>query len=227
MADYKESPKPKVFVVHPGSVAARIKDRKLSNDDKGLPDVHELKDATAYHLKIFAITPPAWKNHLDNHMDVELLDVHDRCYARQVVVDNTVNRRSHELLQVIGKLRGEFDVMKDKERAREKECEEQRAKCDAAMTEFEKKPTVVALHGKISTLSTEVKEHKVSLDKMMLESQKWAGYQQNLSTLESKVTSLEVERQCWRLLKCPFGRRLRSLNRIGERWYLKLFLMLR
>ncbi|GJX28521.1 hypothetical protein Tco_0236600 [Tanacetum coccineum] len=29
---------------------------------------------------------------------------------------------------------------------------------------------------------------------MMLESQKWAGYQQSLSTLESKVTSLEAEK---------------------------------
>ncbi|GJY70392.1 hypothetical protein Tco_0474095 [Tanacetum coccineum] len=138
---------------------------EVSNDDKGLPDVLELKDATACHLKIFSITPPAWKNHLDNHMDVELLDLHDHCYARQVIVDNTVNRRSRKLLQVIRKLRGEFDAMKDRERAREKECEEQRAKCDAAMTEFEKNPTVVALQEKISTLSTKVKEHKVSLEK--------------------------------------------------------------
>ncbi|GKF21807.1 hypothetical protein Tco_0070445 [Tanacetum coccineum] len=45
----------------------------VSNDDEGLPDVIELKDVTAFHLKISAITPPAWKNHLDNHMDVELL----------------------------------------------------------------------------------------------------------------------------------------------------------
>nr|GFA05587.1 hypothetical protein [Tanacetum cinerariifolium] len=29
---------------------------------------------------------------------------------------------------------------------------------------------------------------------MMLESQKWAGYQQSLSTLESKVTSLKAEK---------------------------------
>ncbi|GJU11144.1 hypothetical protein Tco_1133540 [Tanacetum coccineum] len=159
-ADYKESPKPKVFFVHPRSVDARIKDRKLSNDEKGLPDVLKLKDATACHLKIFAITPLAWKNHLDNHIDVELLDLHDRCYARQVIVDNTVNRISRELLQVIGKLRCEFDVMKDRERAREKECEEQRAKYDAAMTEFKKNPTVVALQDKISTLSTKVKENK-------------------------------------------------------------------
>ncbi|GJY93601.1 hypothetical protein Tco_0509383 [Tanacetum coccineum] len=146
MADYRESPKPKLFVVHLGSVAAWIKDRKcktrggsssppvkrklaprcltsrvthaktssskddvpyltVSNDDEGLPDVIELKDATAFHLKISAITPPAWKNHLDNHMDVELLDLHDRCYARQAVVDNDVNSRSRELLQVIEKLR--------------------------------------------------------------------------------------------------------------------------
>ncbi|GJW84836.1 hypothetical protein Tco_0157981 [Tanacetum coccineum] len=113
--DSRESLKPEVFVVHPGSVAARIKDRKclqppmlpvprillckddvpfliVSDDDEGLPD-----------------------NHLDNHMDVELLDLHDRCYPRQAVVDNAVNRRSRELLQVIEKLRGEFDVMKDME----------------------------------------------------------------------------------------------------------------
>ncbi|GJT59204.1 hypothetical protein Tco_1002737 [Tanacetum coccineum] len=31
----------------------------VSDDDKGLPDVLELKDATACHLKISAITPPA------------------------------------------------------------------------------------------------------------------------------------------------------------------------
>ncbi|GKB94575.1 hypothetical protein Tco_0980712 [Tanacetum coccineum] len=105
-----------------------------------------------------------------------------------------MSSRSRELLQVIEKLRGEFDVTKDKERAREEECEELQAKCEAAMTEFEKKATVVALPEKICTLSTEVKEHKVSLDRMMLESQKWAGYQQSLLILESKVTFLEAEK---------------------------------
>ncbi|GJY19618.1 hypothetical protein Tco_0391109, partial [Tanacetum coccineum] len=157
-----ESPKPELFVVHPRSVADRIKDRKcktrggssrplvkrklspgsltscttraktssskddapfltVSNDDEGLPDVLKLKDATACHLKISAITPPAWKNHLDNHIDVELLDLHDRSYARQAVVDNAVNKRSR----------------------REEECEGLRVKCDAAMTEFEKNPAVL------------------------------------------------------------------------------------
>ncbi|GJT59205.1 hypothetical protein Tco_1002738, partial [Tanacetum coccineum] len=127
-------------------------------------------------------------------MDVELLDLHDRCYARQAIVDNVVNRRFRELLHIIEKLRGKFNVMKDRERAKEEECEELRAKCEAAMTEFEKNPTVMALREKISTLSTEVKEHKLSLDRMMLESQKLASYQQSLSTLESKVTSLEAKK---------------------------------
>ncbi|GJZ70692.1 hypothetical protein Tco_0634543 [Tanacetum coccineum] len=62
------------------------------------------------------------------------------------------------------------------------------------MTDFKKNPTVVALQEKISSLSIEAKEHKLSLDKMMLESQKWEGYQQSLSTLESKVTALETKK---------------------------------
>ncbi|GKA87705.1 hypothetical protein Tco_0809469 [Tanacetum coccineum] len=79
---------------------------------EGLEDCLELKDATACHLKISAITPPAWKGFLDNHLDVDLLDLYDRCYARQAVVDNEMNRRSRELLEVIEKLRGEADVMR-------------------------------------------------------------------------------------------------------------------
>ncbi|GKB12857.1 hypothetical protein Tco_0846780 [Tanacetum coccineum] len=83
----------------------------------GLSNVRELKDATASHLNISAITPPAWKNHLDNHMDLELLDLHDCYYARQAFIDNAMNRRSREFLEVIEKLRGECDVIKERERA--------------------------------------------------------------------------------------------------------------
>ncbi|GJZ82229.1 hypothetical protein Tco_0647402 [Tanacetum coccineum] len=166
----------------------------ISDEDEGLSDVPELKDATACHLKISSITPLAWKNHLYNHLDLELLDLHDRCYARQAFFENVVNRRSRELLEVIEKLRGECDVIKERERAREEESEGLRAKCEAAMSDFEKNPTVTALREKISTLSTEAKEHKANLDRMMLESQKWAGYQDSLSSLESQVVSLEAEK---------------------------------
>ncbi|GKD30714.1 hypothetical protein Tco_1241492, partial [Tanacetum coccineum] len=54
----------------------------------------------------------------------------------------------------------------------EEECEGLQVKCEAAMTEFEKNPAVVALREKISALSTKVKEHKLNLDRMMLDSQK-------------------------------------------------------
>ncbi|GKF02001.1 hypothetical protein Tco_0028924, partial [Tanacetum coccineum] len=89
-----------------------------------------------------------------------------------VVVKNAVKRRSHELLQVIEKLRGEIDVMRNKERSVEEECEGLRVKCEAAMTEFERNPVVVALQEKIYVLSTKVKEHKLNLNRMMLETEK-------------------------------------------------------
>ncbi|GJS17713.1 hypothetical protein Tco_0412185 [Tanacetum coccineum] len=107
----------------------------ISDDDEGLPDCFELTDANACHLKISAITLPAWKGHLDNQIDLELLDLHDRCYARQAVVDNAVNRRAREFLQVIVKMSGEADVIKARERSHEEECEGLRVKCEAAMAD--------------------------------------------------------------------------------------------
>ncbi|GJW23820.1 hypothetical protein Tco_0037631 [Tanacetum coccineum] len=195
-ADSGESPKADVFVVHPRSVAARIKKRKcktrggssrplvkrklasgssssrvvrdktfaskddasilsISDDDEGkfsvhlvlskgidllihplsslyvllgLPDYFKLKDANACHLKISVISPPAWKGYLDNQMDLELLDLHDRCYARHAMVDNAVNRRAHKFLQVIEKI-------------------------SAAMAEFDQNPDVLALREKICSLT--------------------------------------------------------------------------
>nr|GEX13144.1 putative reverse transcriptase domain-containing protein [Tanacetum cinerariifolium] len=169
----------KKLVIHPGSVAARIKDKKcrtrgfskttvkhrlvqgapssratrqkttslqddspfltISDDDEVFPDVLELQNASSYHLKISNINPLAYRGHLDNQLDVELLNLHDRCYARQVVVDNVVNRR-------------------------------------------------------IAAFSGEVKEHKANLEKILLESKKWADYQVSLSTLELKVASLVDEK---------------------------------
>ncbi|GJT84246.1 hypothetical protein Tco_1058588 [Tanacetum coccineum] len=207
-----ESLKAAVFIMHPGSVAARIKERKcktkggssrhtmkrklasgsssshviraktsaskddapilsISDDDEGLPNCFELKDANACHLKISAITPPAWKCHLDNQMDLELLDLYDRCYARQAVVDNTFNKKAREFLEVIEKMRGEADVIKARERSHEEECKELRVKCEAAMAEFDQNHVVLALQEKISLVTADVKDHKGNLDRMMLESQ--------------------------------------------------------
>ncbi|GKF43033.1 hypothetical protein Tco_0126375, partial [Tanacetum coccineum] len=94
----------------------------------------------------------------------------------------------------------------------EEECEGLRVKCEAIMTEFEEKPAVVALWEKIYALSTEVKEHKLNLDRMMLESQKWAGYQQSLLTLESKVTSLEAEKARLEAVKVTLRKEVEELK---------------
>ncbi|GJZ65545.1 hypothetical protein Tco_0622241 [Tanacetum coccineum] len=71
----------------------------VSDEEGGLSDILELQNATACHLKISNITPQAWRGHLDNQVDAELLNFHDRCYVRQVVMDNAVNRKAQELLK--------------------------------------------------------------------------------------------------------------------------------
>nr|GEU47475.1 reverse transcriptase domain-containing protein [Tanacetum cinerariifolium] len=81
----------------------------IFDDDEGLPDFLELQNANACHLKIFTITPLACENHLDNHLDVKLLDLHDHCYVRQAVVENAINKKSQELLKVIEQIKEECD----------------------------------------------------------------------------------------------------------------------
>ncbi|GJW60333.1 hypothetical protein Tco_0109668 [Tanacetum coccineum] len=180
----------------------------ISDDDNGLPDYFELKYANACHLKISAITSPTWKGHLDNQMDLELLDLHDRYYERQAVVNNVVNRRAHEFLHVIKKMRGESDVIK----ARERSCEELRVKCEAAIAKFDQNPDVLVLREKIYLLTADVKEHKGNLDRMMLESQKLVGYQVTLLTLESKVDSLEAEKARLEAIEVSLCREVEELK---------------
>ncbi|GJV78424.1 hypothetical protein Tco_1510008 [Tanacetum coccineum] len=159
----------------------------ISDDDEGHPDIFELQDATACHLKISAITPPAWKGHLDNQLDLELFDLYDRCYARQAVVDNAVNFKARELLKVVEQIKGECKVLKEREKSIDQECEELRIKCKAAKTYFDKNTNVVALRKKIVNLQGEVKDYRDNLDKMLLESHGLA------IRLESAEASLHQE----------------------------------
>ncbi|GJY40715.1 hypothetical protein Tco_0427985 [Tanacetum coccineum] len=126
--------------------------------------------------------------------DEGLPDVLELQDTNQAVMDNAVNRRDQELLKVVEQIRGEYEELKERDKAREKECEDLKAKCEAAMADFDNNPTVKVLCEKINALLGEVKEHNASLDRMLLESKKWAGYQVSLSTLELKVASLEVEK---------------------------------
>ncbi|GJU04199.1 hypothetical protein Tco_1114537 [Tanacetum coccineum] len=156
IADSGESPKAGVFIVHPRSVASRIKERnckmrggssrplvkrKLASGSSSSRVVHAKTSASKDDALILsisdddevsAITLPAWK----------------------------VNRRAYKFLQVIEKMRGEADVIKDRERSRKEECEELRVKCEAAMAEFDQNLAVLTLREKISSLTADVKEHK-------------------------------------------------------------------
>ncbi|GJS14621.1 hypothetical protein Tco_0409093 [Tanacetum coccineum] len=185
---------------HREGVGLRVADSHTGNHPQA-KELNEFLSSYPIPLEYDVIFPTSTQTifnappgHLDNQMDLELLDLYDRCYERKAVVDNVVNRRACEFLQVIKRMSGESDVIKARERSREEECEGLRAKCEAAMAEFEQNPAVLALREKISSLSAKVKEHKGNLDRMMLESQEWEGYQVTLSSLKSKVTSLEADK---------------------------------
>nr|GEV62445.1 hypothetical protein [Tanacetum cinerariifolium] len=142
----------------------------IYNDEEGLLDVLELQNSTSCHLKISNITPPSWRGHLDNQVDAELLDLHDRFYARQAAVDNAVNRRARELL-----------------------------KGEDAMEEFDDNPSINVLRQKIMSLSGEVKENKATKGEDAMEEfddnpSVNVLRQKIMSLSESKVASLEAEK---------------------------------
>ncbi|GJW13661.1 hypothetical protein Tco_0017794 [Tanacetum coccineum] len=98
----------------------------------------------------------------------------------QAMVDNAVNRRAREFLQVIEKISGEANVIKARERSCKEEHEELRVKCKAAMAEFDQNPA--------------------------------AGYQVTLSTLGSKVDSLEVEKARVEAVEASLRREVEELK---------------
>nr|GEU43836.1 hypothetical protein [Tanacetum cinerariifolium] len=194
------SPKGDTFIVYARSVAARIKERKCkirggylrSPIKRKLAFVSSTSRAVHAKASIIKDDTPGF---LDNHLDVDLLDLRERFYTRQVVVDNAVNRRSRELLEVIEKLRGEADVMRARELAREEEYEGLQAKCEVSMTDFDKNPAVLLLQEKMSSLAVEAKEHKGNLDRLMLKSQRWSGYQATKASLHQEIEEVKHDRR--------------------------------
>nr|GFA51129.1 hypothetical protein [Tanacetum cinerariifolium] len=86
--------------------------------------------------------------------DTHVLSISD---DDEAVMDNAMNMRSHKILEVIRKLRGETNVMKARELAREEEYEGLQAKCKVAMTDFDKNPVVnlSSWESKIASLEAE------------------------------------------------------------------------
>ncbi|GJU12254.1 hypothetical protein Tco_1134650 [Tanacetum coccineum] len=164
-ADSGESLKAGVFVVHPRSVAARIKKRKCkTRGGSSRPHVKRKLASGSSSSRAVRAKTSAFKD------DAPFLSIFDDdeglpdCFELKDA--NAFNRRARKFLQVIDKISGEADIIKARERSCEEECEGLRVKCEAAMAEFDQNLDVLAFREKISSLTTDVKEHK---DKAKLE----------------------------------------------------------
>ncbi|GKA88099.1 hypothetical protein Tco_0809863 [Tanacetum coccineum] len=126
-ADSGESLKAGVFVVHPGSVAACVKERKCKIKGGSLrPPVKRKLASGSSSSHVVRAKTSASKD------DAPFLSISDDDEGKFLaVVDNAVNRRAHEFLQVIEKISGDAD-----------------------------NPAILALQEKISSLTADVKEHK-------------------------------------------------------------------
>ncbi|GJX17830.1 hypothetical protein Tco_0218662 [Tanacetum coccineum] len=123
-----ESPKAGVFIVHPESVAARIKERKCkTRGGSSRPHVKrklafESSSSRVVRAKTFASKDDAhilsisdddedkFPVHLVLSEGIDLL-IHSLS-SIYIVVDNVVNRRARKFLQVVEKMSGEADVIK-------------------------------------------------------------------------------------------------------------------
>ncbi|GJZ76432.1 putative reverse transcriptase domain-containing protein [Tanacetum coccineum] len=133
-SDLREGPKPELFVVHPGSVAARIKDRKCkTREGSSRPPVKR-------KLAFGSSTSRATRAKTSSSKD-------DATFL--TVFDDDEDILSFFLAPI------DFASW-ETGRAREEECERLRVKCEATMTKFEKNLTVVALQEKIFVLFAEV-----------------------------------------------------------------------
>nr|GEW80668.1 hypothetical protein [Tanacetum cinerariifolium] len=122
--------------------------------------------------------------------DVELLNLHDRCYASPSIMDNPVNQRAHVLLKVADQLMRECDMLKEREKAKEKEYEELKAKCEAVIADFDNNLTVNVLREKIKSLFGE----------------------ENLATLELKVATLEAKKGRLEAVKATFHQEINPVK---------------
>ncbi|GKE17551.1 hypothetical protein Tco_1425128 [Tanacetum coccineum] len=121
----------------------------ISDDDsEGFLKAFKLKTPHDYYILLSNITLSSWRGHLDNMAVDELLDFHDRCYARQVVLDNVMNQRTRKLLKTGDQVKEEIDVIKKREKSRMKKYSELEAKCEAAMDDLDKNTTVIILRQK-------------------------------------------------------------------------------
>nr|GEV86232.1 hypothetical protein [Tanacetum cinerariifolium] len=101
---------------------------------------------------------------------------------------------SRELLNVIDQTKAECDVMKERKKVRDQEYKTLKAKCEAAMADFDKNLAVNVLREKISSLSGEASH----------------------STLESKVASLETEKVTLKATEASLRQELENARLVAK-----------
>ena len=111
----------------------------------GLPNTKELLNALAFHQLVEKITPPSWRGALDNMSMEDLCDLHDKSYTRQVVLDNHMNDRTRDLVRTLQRAREKMDTILAKEKKKDQEFADLRAKCEEALEDLEKNPMVLDL----------------------------------------------------------------------------------
>nr|GEZ90880.1 hypothetical protein [Tanacetum cinerariifolium] len=145
--DSRESLKTGVFIVHPGSVATSIKERKCKT--MGGSSRPFVKRKLAFGSSSSHAVRAKASASKDDAPILSISDNDERIFLVHLV-----------LSEVTKKMSGEADVIKARERSREEECEELRVKCEAAMAEFDQNPIGLVLREKISSLTADVKEQK-------------------------------------------------------------------
>ncbi|GKA59780.1 hypothetical protein Tco_0759093 [Tanacetum coccineum] len=99
----------------PASKTTGVASKPLNMDND--PDIHEfltakeLKEAVDCHFVVANVTPPSLKNYLKEISLKKLCDIHDRVYMRQVVLDNTLNRRTRKLMSALSKAQTSCDIV--------------------------------------------------------------------------------------------------------------------
>ncbi|GJT09832.1 hypothetical protein Tco_0856874 [Tanacetum coccineum] len=170
--DSGESPKAGVFIVHPGSVAAHIKERKCkTRGGSSRPPVKRKLASGSSSSRVVRAKTSASK---DDASILSIFDDDESKFPVHLVLYEGIDLLIHPLssLYIIEKMRGEADVIKARERSCEEECEE---------------------------LQVNVK---------LL----WWSYQVTLSTLESKVDSLEAEKARLEAVEASLHREVEELK---------------
>ncbi|GKB32748.1 hypothetical protein Tco_0872149 [Tanacetum coccineum] len=151
LSDREEMP-----IIGSGNVAERINDRKCLP----IKSLLLLRPSPPLFLP-FLMMKKAFLMHPNSAVDCHLMmsNVTLSAWKGHLMMSNVTNQRAQELLKVADQVKGECEVFKEREKARDKEYEELRLKCEAAMADFDNNIAFNVISQKIKSLSDDVKEH--------------------------------------------------------------------